>query len=108
MKRGRKKALLRAIRDGSNITTACKKAGISRNTYYRWSIEDPTFDFEVDKAFDEGMLVINDFTENQLLKKIEEGNLSAIKYRLGRMYPGYRKTRTTTEGNGIKRTVEEV
>lgn len=57
-----------------NVSMACKKAKISRNTYYRWCNEDPDFK-EACWEVDESML---DLAESQLKKKIKEGTSDTL------------------------------
>ncbi len=56
------------------ISSACKKAGIDRDTYYRWRKEDPEFAKACDEAYDHAA----DFVESKLYQLINEGNPSAI------------------------------
>lgn len=52
------------------ITTACKLAGVSRDTYYRYYEEDSEFK----KQCDDIENIVIDFAESQLHKQIKEGN----------------------------------
>ncbi len=56
-----------------NISAACNQANISRQTYYRW-IEDESFS-ELCDNIKEGLI---DLAENQLLNKINKGDITAI------------------------------
>ena len=56
-----------------NITEACKDIGITRTIYYKW-LEDETFAKQVEVAREE----LVDIVESALLKKIREGNMTAI------------------------------
>ncbi len=56
-----------------NISAACTQANISRQTYYRW-IEDESFS-ELCDNIKEGLI---DLAENQLLNKINKGDITAI------------------------------
>lgn len=57
----------------ANISTACKRMGISRQTYYNW-LEDSDFSEQVTNI-QEGLL---DFAESMLLKKIKEGGTTEL------------------------------
>lgn len=70
------KMILALERSLGIVTPACKEVGISRETFYRWLKEDPDFKNRV-KDIDEYTL---DFVENQLLKKIKDGNDKAIMF----------------------------
>lgn len=72
-----KKLLLEALERSLGIVTpACKEVGISRNQFYIYYKEDPEFKAAVDDI-DEITL---DFVENQLLRKIKEGENQAIMF----------------------------
>ncbi len=69
-----KKAILEALEKCLGVvTTACKKAGIGRSTFYDWLNHDIEFAKKVDGIQD---LVI-DFAESQLHKQIGGGNTTA-------------------------------
>ena len=52
------------------ITTACRVAGVSRDTYYRYYEEDPEFA----KQCNDIENIVLDFAESQLHKQIKGGN----------------------------------
>lgn len=61
-----------------NVTAACKKVGISRNTFYRW-LRDPKFKGALESAID-------DYTDSELahiwrslIQKAESGSVEAVK-----------------------------
>jgi predicted DNA-binding transcriptional regulator AlpA len=69
-----KKALIEALEQSLGVvTTACKKVGIDRTTFYRYIKEDEQFKEDVD---DIGNIAL-DFAESQLHKQIKDGNTSA-------------------------------
>tara|TARA_Y100000114_G_C11626672_1_gene262340 strand:+ start:221 stop:571 length:351 start_codon:yes stop_codon:yes gene_type:complete len=66
-----KKALLESLEKSLGvITTACKKVGINRTTFYRYYNDDKDFKKSVDALSD----VAIDFAESQLFKQIQSGN----------------------------------
>ncbi len=70
-----KKLLLEALERSLGIVTpACKDVGISRNQFYIYYNTDPDFKAAVDDINE----ITIDFVENQLLKKIKEGENQAI------------------------------
>jgi hypothetical protein len=71
----------------------CKKIGLSRNTVYRWRMEDPDFAAKMDKAMRMGTRSINDICELGLIKKVQEGDLRAIKYWLDNNKKNYARPR---------------
>ena len=60
------------------IQIACQKSGVSRATFYRWRSEDEEFKKQTETAIQDGVLLINDLAESQLLAAIKEQNLTAI------------------------------
>tara|TARA_R100000773_G_scaffold41582_1_gene38189 strand:- start:217 stop:570 length:354 start_codon:yes stop_codon:yes gene_type:complete len=69
-----KKALIEALEKSLGVvTTACRKAGIGRTTYYDWLNNDPEFKAAVESIQD----VALDFAESQLHRQIAENNTSA-------------------------------
>jgi hypothetical protein len=72
-----KKQLLEALERSLGIVTpACKEVGISRNQFYLYYKEDPEFKAAVDDINE----ITLDFVENQLLRKIKEGENQAIMF----------------------------
>lgn len=57
-----------------NVSMACKKIGISRNTFYEWKKEDLVF-AESCKEKEESLI---DFAETMLYKGIKEGKTSEL------------------------------
>lgn len=55
------------------VTTACKTAGCSRETFYKYCRDDEEFKSKVDDIAN----VTLDFAESQLHKQIMDGNTSA-------------------------------
>ena len=69
-----KKALVEALEKSLGVvSTACKAAGISRDTHYRWLKEDPEYKAQVEELSE----VAIDFAESHLHKLIKEGNPAA-------------------------------
>ena len=69
-----KRALLEAMEQSLGVvTTACRKVGIGRTTYYEYMKTDPAFA----AAIDELQNVAIDFAESQLHKQIADGNATA-------------------------------
>lgn len=70
-----KELFLLGLKDSAGIVgAACERAGVSRSTYYRWREEDESFRERADDII-EGQV---DFVENRLLKKIQDGDTTAI------------------------------
>lgn len=71
----------------------CKKIGLSRNTVYRWRIEDPDFAAKMDKAMRMGTRSINDICELGIIKKAQEGDFKSMKYWLDNNKANYARPR---------------
>ncbi len=84
-----KQLLLESLKKIPIIEVACSKSTVGRATYYRWRKEDVEFAKQADEALDEGIRLINDMAESQLLTAIKEGNISAIFYWLNHRHNAY-------------------
>jgi len=69
-----KKAILEALEQSLGVvTSACKKVGIGRTTFYGWLADDKEFAEQVKDIEN----VALDFAESQLHKQIKDGNPSS-------------------------------
>lgn len=75
-----KEKVLEFLRTTPIIEVATKKAGIGRSTYYRWRSEDPEFAKSSDDALEDGIALINDMTESQLISLIKEKKFQAVQF----------------------------
>jgi len=57
------------------VTTACKRAGIDRSTFYEWKKKDPDFAAKVFEVQNEFAI---DYAESKLLKNMEAGKETSI------------------------------
>ena len=74
MKHNKKEDLLQALEKALGVvSTACKKVGIGRATFYRWLKEDKDFSKEVQAIQD----VALDFAESKLFEQIQDGSTAA-------------------------------
>lgn len=73
-----KQSVLNALKEMPIVQVACKRAGISRATYYRWRNEDTKFASQSEDALGEGIEIINDMSESQLVTLIREKKMPAI------------------------------
>ena len=89
MKRGRKGEMVAQLKKSPIVEVACARVGISRTTHYRWVKQDPKYADEVGKAMDEGIAVISDSAETQLVNLIKSGKLGAVMYWLRHRHPAY-------------------
>lgn len=74
-----------------NISVACEKVGISRNSIYKWRENDPIFRERMDRALRLGVESVNDLAESHLVQKIKSGDMRAITYWLGNKKKDYLK-----------------
>lgn len=72
------------------IQVACEKAGLSRNSVYRWRKEDVSFAKKMDQALADGVALVNDMSESQLLTLIKEKNFPAVRFWLNKRHPAYK------------------
>jgi hypothetical protein len=73
-----KQAVLDQLRQIPIVQVACQRASVSRPTFYRLRAEDEKFKTAIEEAIAEGILLINDMSETQLITMIKEKNFSAI------------------------------
>ncbi len=83
------------------VQVACEKTGLSRNSVYRWRKEDKEFLKKMDEAYAEGVALVSDMSESQLLTLIKEKNYSAISFWLRHRNDNYKNKLeiTTKEDN---------
>ena len=93
-----KNQLLEQLKRTPIVEAACHKAGISRQTFYRWKAEDAEFAKEIDKAVADGQMLVNDLAESQLISALKDRNFQAITYWLKHHHPNY-KTKIQIEGS---------
>src|SRR3989344_3458213 len=75
-----KQAIVEALKEMPIARVACKRAGVSRATYYRWRNEDKKFLQECYGAISIGIEAINEMSDSQLIALIGEKSLQAIKW----------------------------
>ncbi len=73
-----KQSLIDALKEMPIVITACKKAGVSHATYYRWRKEDQRFRQMAEDAAFQGVELVNDITEAQLISLVKEKKMPAI------------------------------
>ena len=93
-----KSKLLDQLKRVPIVEAACQKAGISRQTFYRWKFEDAEFAKEIEKASEDGRMFVSDLSESQVLSLIRDKNWPAISFWLKHHHPSY-KTRIQIEGS---------
>jgi hypothetical protein len=84
-----KQKLIAVLKELPIILPACKRAGTSRDTYYRWRHEDKVFRQESEDALNQGREFVNDMSESQLMTLIKEKKLPACVFWLRNNNPRY-------------------
>jgi hypothetical protein len=82
--------LLSGLEKAGNVGLACKQAGVSRSTYYRWTGEDGDFAVRCEEALRLGREEISDLAHGRLIQMVEQGVPKAVFYQLSRRHPDYR------------------
>lgn len=99
-----KEQVLEQLKKVPIVQVACSKVGIGRATYYRWRKDDPAFAEATEMALRDGVGVINDMAESQLITEMKEGNLSALTFWLRNRHPAY-TTRIEVTGRPVSEAI---
>ena len=103
-----KLAILEQLKKTPIIQVACERVGVARATFYRWRKDDKPFNESVEIAVEQGLNLINDMAESQLLSAIKEKNMSAIMFWLRSHHSAYKtKVELTTKHLDRELTPEE-
>lgn len=92
------KTLLEQLTKMPIVQVAVDKSGISRATFYRMCKESKKFKEDVDRAIEQGRLLVNDMAEAQIISAIKDRNITGLIYWLNHNHPLY-KTRIEIEAN---------
>lgn len=84
-----KKRFLEALRDNHIVLAACRKVDVSKTSYYRWRQEDPEFAKAADEAIAEGIELVNDAAESNIITAIKNKDKEASKFWLKSRHPAY-------------------
>jgi predicted DNA-binding transcriptional regulator AlpA len=85
-----KKKFLESLGETLIIQEACKKAGISRATLYRWRNRDHDFNKQVTLTLERGVDKWNDIAESVILARVKKGDVAAAKFFLRNNHIRYR------------------
>lgn len=85
--------VLEHLTQSGNVSYACKRAGVSRETYYAWKREDKMFDQDAKLAFDYGKSFVNDLAHTQLIANIQKGDMQAVRFQLISCHDDYKPRR---------------
>lgn len=87
--------ILEYLAESGNVSYACKRVGISRETYYRWRDEE-SFAVASDAAVVDGKAFVNDLAHTKLMQSIQEGYFPAVKFQLMNCHDDYHPKKTTS------------
>ncbi|MCA9359474.1 hypothetical protein KC850_00355 [Candidatus Kaiserbacteria bacterium] len=96
-KKYRENKFLEQLERVPNVSLACEKVGLARNTIYRWRGEDSAFAARMDTALMAGTESVNDLAESKLISHINNGSMRAIQYWLDNHKKEYIKPRPKME-----------
>lgn len=85
-----KELLVEQLKKAPIIQIACEKCNVSRATFYRWKSEDPDFATKAETAINEGLSLITDMAESQLISAIKDRNLTGIIFWLKTHHKDYK------------------
>jgi hypothetical protein len=88
-----KQKLLEYLTESGNVSYSCKRAGISRETYYEWKDADRVFAHDAETAVDYGKSFVNDLAHTQLILNIQKGDMQAVRFQLMNCHPDYQPKR---------------
>ena len=91
--------VLEHLMESGNVSYSCKRAGVSRETYYAWRHEDKVFARDATLAINYGKSFVNDLAHTQLIRHIQDGNMQAVRFQLVSCHEHYqpRKARAPAE-----------
>lgn len=87
--------ILEHLAESGNVSYACKRVGISRETYYRWRDVD-AFAVLSDAAIRDGKAFVNDLAHTKLMQSIQDGYFPAVKFQLSNCHDDYHPKKTTS------------
>ena len=103
-----KAIILEQLKKTPIIQVACERAGIARASFYRWRKENKEFNESVETSIEQGLHLINDMAETQLLSAIKDKNISAIMFWLRSHHNAYKaKIEVTAKNEEIVLTPEQ-
>lgn len=81
-KQQNKNKIIKLFKENPITSSVCKKAGVSRSTFYRWLDEDYEFKKEVEIALEIGRNKLIDVAESKLISRMNEGDQRAVEFYL--------------------------
>lgn len=92
----------------ANISITCKQCGITRKTFYEWLKNDAEFAAQITDIKENEVV---DFVENALMKRIQDGDTTAIIFAcktLGKKRGYVEKTEHEVSGNAFERLIKNL
>lgn len=84
-----KKKFIEALRENHIILAVCHKTGVGKSSYYRWLKEDAEFAAAAGEAIREGIELVNDAAESNIVTEIKNRDKDASKFWLKHRHPAY-------------------
>jgi hypothetical protein len=88
--------VLEHLSESGNVSYACKRTGVSRETYYRWRADDEGFLVQTENAVSQGKAFVNDLAHTKLMQSIQEGYFPAVRFQLVNCHDDYHPKKTTS------------
>ncbi len=85
---GDKKRFLEALKENHIVLAACRKVGVGKSSYYRWR-QDPEFAKAADEAIAEGIELVSEAAESNIITAIKSRDKEASKFWLKARHPAY-------------------
>lgn len=85
--------VLEHLRESGNVSYACKRTGVGRQTFYDWKDNNGAFELEAEAAIAFGKEFVNDLAHTKLIQNINEGDFRAVKFQLVSRHPDYQPKR---------------
>ena len=82
------KRFLEALKENHIVLAVCRKTGIGKSTYYRWR-EDPKFAKAADDAMREGVALVNDAAESNVVSGVKNRDKAFTFYWLSHRHPEF-------------------
>ncbi len=100
--------LIEEIEKTENVSSACERVGLSRNSFYRWMLTDPNFAEKVNLAMEMGNLSLCDLAHSKLVTNINKGDPRAIEFQLKNRDPRYKPKKPDTPEDSKLKPVDNI
>ncbi|MDE1924955.1 MAG: hypothetical protein KGH79_02120 [Patescibacteria group bacterium] len=84
-----KKRFLEGLKENHIVLATCRKTGISKSAYYRWRQSDQKFAKAADAAIDEGVQLVNDAAESNVVMGVKDRDDDMTKFWLTHRHPAF-------------------